>query len=80
MAVKHGKLIEGYQDGNADPHWFKPIWTNEQTHPEYCEHLNEIDQWCVDQFGTTVGRWYRDGAYFHFAYEIDAVFFKLRWA
>lgn len=80
-------LHEGYDDGNADPHYFKfeldrEHVSNSNNVIDFHIMMKDAEQWCVEQFGESCAGsgWYRYGPYFHFGYEIWASAFKLRWA
>lgn len=89
MSERPYTLTEGYEAGNADPHWFKFTLNSDPmsrtaTVERYHQALREMDtaeSWCEEQFGECCagGGWYRDQHFFHFGYETWAAAFKLRW-
>lgn len=69
-----GKIVEGYEDGNADPHWFRP---SHEYGSKRTAIVLEWVEWCEQQY--FLGSWQIIDGDLHFACELDAMAFKLRW-
>lgn len=69
------KHYEEYQRWHA----FEAEWERPNDFPRLDALLDEIEAWCVDQFGDSGTRFIMIGLIYLFRDEIDATAFRLRW-